>query len=152
MMKVKYDLESIRSRRRVGDCRGYTLLEMILVILIITLLIGMGVYSLVGVMGDAESVAAKADIKNLETNLIRYRTVCDAFPTNEQGLQALVTRPSVNPIPRQWKQLLKESAVKDPWGNPYQYKNPGTRNEGSYDIYSFGEDGVESEDDIGNWE
>jgi general secretion pathway protein G len=127
-------------------------MEMILVILIITLLIGMGVFSLVGVMGDAESVAAKADVKNLETNLIRYRTVCDMFPTNAQGLQALVTRPSANPIPKQWKQFLQASAIKDPWNLPYQYKNPGARNKGGYDIYSLGPDGVESEDDIGNWE
>jgi len=132
--------------------RGFTLMEMILVILIITLLIGMGVYGLVGVMGDAESVAAKADVKNLETNIIRYRTVCDTFPTNAQGLQALVTRPTANPIPKQWKQFLTKSAIVDPWGNVYQYKKPGVRNKGGYDIYSLGADGVESEDDIGNWE
>lgn len=150
-MRVEHQHIAFRSARP-GDCRGFTLMEMILVILIITLLIGMGVYSLVGVMGDAESVAAKADIKNLETNLIRYRTVCDMFPTNAQGLQALVARPATNPVPKQWKQLLKASAVEDPWGNPYQYKNPGVRNTGSYDIFSFGADGVESEDDIGNWE
>lgn len=132
--------------------RGFTLMEMILVILIITLLIGMGVYSLVGVLGDAESVSAKADIKNLETNLIRYRTVCDMFPTNEQGLQALVTQPAANPVPKSWKQLLKSSAIQDPWGAPYQYRNPGVRNQGSYDVFSLGADGVESDDDIGNWE
>lgn len=127
-------------------------MEMILVILIITLLMGMGVYSLVGVMGDAESVAAKADVKNLETNLIRYRTICDMFPSNEQGLKALVTRPTTNPIPKQWKQVLKQSAITDPWGNAYQYKRPGVRNKGSYDIYSLGADAVESDDDIGNWQ
>lgn len=148
-MRVK---DQYLARIKQGRNRGFTLMEMILVILIITLLIGMGVYSLVGVMGDAESVAAKADVKNLETNLIRYRTVCDMFPTNAQGLQALVTRPTSNPVPKQWKQFLQASAVQDPWNQPYQYKNPGVRNKGGYDIYSFGPDGVESEDDIGNWE
>ena len=84
--------------------------------------------------------------------LIRYKTKASLYPTTQQGLKALVTRPSDGPQPRSWKQYTKEPALYDPFGNPYQYQLPGTRNPDTYDIWSIGKDGKSgTEDDIGNW-
>ena len=132
--------------------KGYTLMEMLLVLGIIGLLLGLGVYSMVGVLGDADEGKVKADIRNFEANLIRYKTKAGVYPTSEQGLAALVKRPTTGPVPSAWKQFLKEDALIDPWTNPYQYRYPGKHNPGSYDIWSWGPDGQDGgEDDIGNW-
>ena len=132
--------------------RGFTLMEMLLVLAIIGLLVGMGSYMMVNVVGDAEDMKATADLKAFEANLIRYKTKASLYPTTQQGLKALVTRPSDGPQPRSWKQYTKEPALYDPFGNPYQYQLPGTRNPDTYDIWSIGKDGKSgTEDDIGNW-
>ncbi|MCB1061335.1 MAG: type II secretion system major pseudopilin GspG [Verrucomicrobiae bacterium] len=139
-------------KTRSAQARGYTLMEMLLVLGIIGLLLGLGVYSMVGVLGDADDSKVRADIQNFHANLIRYKTKAGIYPTTEQGLEALVKRPSSGPAPRAWKQFLKESALVDPWSKPYQYRYPGKHNPDSYDIFSFGMDGQEgTEDDIGNW-
>lgn len=140
---------TINRRSQAG---GYTLMEMLLVLGIIGLLLGLGVYSMTGVLGDADEGKAKADIKNFDANLIRYKTKAGIYPTTEQGLKALVERPSSGPAPRSWKPFLKEAALTDPWSNPYHYRYPGKHNPESYDIYSWGPDLKEgTEDDIGNW-
>lgn len=142
----------IRNRNSHSQFRGYTLMEMLLVLGIIGLLLGLGVYSMTGVLGDADEGKAKADIKNFEANLIRYKTKAGIYPTTEQGLRALVERPSAGPAPRSWKQFLKEPALTDPWSSPYQYRYPGKHNPDGYDIYSFGPDKQEgTDDDVGNW-
>ena len=132
---------------------GYTLMEMILVLGIIAILLGMGTFLMVNVLGDAEEGKAKADIQAIHASLIRYKTKGGMYPATEQGLEALVKRPSGGPAPKGWKQLMKESALNDPWGRPYQYRYPGKYNTDSYDIFSIGQDGKEgTEDDIGNWD
>ena len=132
---------------------GYTLMEMILVLGIIAILLGMGTFLMVGVLGDAEEGKAAADIKAIDGNLIRYKTKGGLYPSTEQGLEALVKRPSGGPTPKAWKPLMKEAGLTDPWGHPYQYRYPGKYNTDSYDIFSLGLDGKEgTEDDIGNWE
>ena len=137
-----------RSRR----AKGFTLMEMLLVLGIIALLVGMGTFMMVDVLGDAEEGKAKADIQTLRANLIRYKTKGGLYPTTEQGLDSLVTKPSDGPQPRSYKSLMQKEALLDPWGNPYQYRRPGKQNPEEFDIFSMGKDGQEgTEDDIGNW-
>ncbi len=138
----------LRARRA-----GFTLMEMILVLAIISLLLGAGVFTMVGVVEDAKLSRAEADLETLEANLVRYQTMALRFPTTEQGLMSLVNRPSVEPIPRKWTKKMEESALLDPWGKPYNYANPGARNPTGFDLWSVGPDGTNAtEDDIGNWE
>ncbi len=132
--------------------KGFTLMEMLLVLGIIALLVGMGTYMMVNVLGDAEEGKVKADIQTLKASLIRYKTKGGIYPTTEQGLKALVSKPADGPQPRSYKPLLSEQALYDPWGNLYQYRRPGRHNPEDFDIYSLGPDGKEgTDDDIGNW-
>jgi general secretion pathway protein G len=90
---------------------GYTLMEMMLVLFIIALILGGGVYLMQNVGQDAEITKAQSDVKTWETNLIRYKTKNLLFPTQAQGLQAMVTKPSGDPAPRYWVQLAKPEAM-----------------------------------------
>ena len=136
----------------MGSRSGFTLMEMMLVLFIIALILGGGVYLMQNVGQDAEISKAKGDIKIWETNIVRYKTGNMLAPTQQQGLEAMVSEPSGDPKPKMWRQLAKPEALMDPWGHKYQYRNPGKHNTGSYDIYSFGPDGLEgTKDDIGNW-
>lgn len=135
-----------------ASAHGYTLMEMILVLFIISLLLGGGVYLMQGVGQDAEVVKARADIKTWETNLIRYKTKALMLPTQPQGLEAMVKEPTSEPKPKMWTPMSKPEALIDPWGKKYQYRNPGKKNPQSYDVFSTGPDGQEgTADDIGNW-
>ena len=87
---------------------------------------------------DARVTAAKTDIANINQALKLYRLDNQRYPTSEQGLQALVTKPTSGPVPTNWKPYL-EKLPNDPWGNPYQYLNPGIKS--AIDIMSFGADG-----------
>lgn len=128
-------------------------MEMILVLGIIAVLLGSGAFMMKNVFGDAEIMDAKADVKALESSLVRYRTYAGMFPTQQQGLEALVSRPTDGPQPRSWKQLIEPSGLIDPWQSPYQYRTPGKMNPDSYDVFSMGPDRQEgTDDDIGNWE
>jgi general secretion pathway protein G len=123
-----------------------------LILGLIPLPVGMGSYMMVNVLRDAEEGKVKGDIQTLKASLIRYKTRGGQYPTTEQGLKALVTKPSDGPQPKSYKNLLSEQALYDPWGNLYQYRIPGKRSSEEYDIYSLGRDGQEgTEDDIGNW-
>lgn len=130
---------------------GYTLMEIMLVLAIISVLVGAGIYYLTGSLDVAKEQRVDADIQTLTTQLGTYESQNLFLPTTAQGLQALVTRPGSEPQPKRWKQMMKKTPI-DPWGMPYQYKNPGTKNPERFDIYSFGPDRVESGDDIGNWD
>jgi len=136
-------------RRRLLRSSGFTLMEMILVLAIIGILVGMGIFAMKGVVGDAEIGKATADIRTLETNVVRYRTMAGFVPSQAQGLEALSKKPNGNPAPRSWRQLTDASALTDPWGHPYQYRNPGKKNTSGYDIYSMGPDGQDgTQDDV----
>ncbi|MFT4638363.1 MAG: general secretion pathway protein G [Verrucomicrobiales bacterium] len=130
--------------------RGFTLVELVLVITIISILVGGGIYYMMGNVDVAKEVKAETDIKALTTQLQVYASRNLRTPTTEQGLRALVERPESEPAPENWTQLLEE-VLKDPWGKTYQYKIPAERSKKGYDLYSLGPDGIESEDDIGNW-
>ncbi len=132
--------------------KGFTLMEMLLVLGIIALLVGMGTYMMVNVLGDAEEGKVKGDLQAIHASLIRYKTKGGLYPTTAQGLKALVTKPTEGPQPKSYKTLLREQALYDPWGGLYQYRRPGKYNQETYDIFSMGIDGKENtEDDIGNW-
>ena len=91
---------------------------------------------------------AESDIKVLKMNLSTYKMLNEHLPTTEQGLQSFVTKPTIEPIPSRWRQLM-EKLPRDPWKKPYVYRNPGRFNPSGYDLYSLGPDRKESDDDIG---
>lgn len=131
---------------------AFTLLEMMVVLLIIALIIGSVAVVMNGVEGTANETTTRARINGIATALTSYKLDNLTYPTQEQGLEALVTRPSSPPQPRRWKAQLKADAIVDPWGRKLVYRNPGKHNSGGYDVYSLGNDGLDNtEDDIGNW-
>lgn len=137
-----------RRRRRPG---GFTLIELLLVVVIIGILAAIVVPKLAGRSEDARIAAAKADLKTLAGAIDRYEVDSGRFPTTEQGLAALLVKPSSAPEPKNWKgpYIDGRELPKDPWGNPYVYRFPGERNAQGYDLYSAGPDGQPgTEDDI----
>jgi len=135
--------------------RGFTLIEIMLVVIIIGILTAMIVPNIAGRSDVARKTAARTDIEsNLATALDLYHMDTGRYPTTEQGLMALVKAPTSGPVPAQWSgpYLKKKKIPKDPWGHDYSYVCPGAHNPDNYDLSSLGADGVESSDDITNWE
>ena len=121
--------------------RGFTLIEIMVVVIIIGLLASIVVPNVMERLDQANVQKARADFKSLQTALKLYHIDNFNYPTTEQGLEALITKPSIAPIPRNYKgNGYLESLPRDPWGNEYQYLSPGEGHE--YDIYSLGADGV----------
>ncbi len=135
--------------------RGFTLIEIMVVVVIIGLLAAFIVPQVMGRVDEARITKVKGDIQMLETALSMYRLDTARYPTTQQGLMALVTKPE-DPAVRNWKPGGYLSRVaKDPWGNEYRYVHPGTKGR-EYDLYSLGPDGQEGtsesdRDNIGNW-
>lgn len=133
--------------------KGFTLLELMIVVVIIGVLGALIVPSFMDRPNEARVMAAKTDISSIMQALKLYKLDNHRYPTTEQGLQALVTRPGSGPAPANWKPYL-DKLPNDPWGQPYQYLNPGIK--GEVDVLSFGADGQnggESFDaDIGSWQ
>lgn len=133
--------------------RGFTLVELMLVVIIISVLAAMVVPRLVGRSQQARIAAAEAQIEShLAVALGLYELDNGMFPSTEQGLASLKTKPVSSPAPPKWKGPYIRKVPKDPWGNPYVYICPGTHNIQDYDLSSYGPDGIESSDDIINWE
>jgi general secretion pathway protein G len=133
---------------------GFTLIEVMVVIVIIGILAAMIVPKIVGRTDDARIAKAKQDIVALKSGLNLYKLDNYNYPSTQQGLQALIAPPQGDPPARNWKPGgYIESLPKDPWGNPYQYLNPGTH--GDIDIFSLGADNAPGGEgvnaDIGNW-
>ena len=134
---------------------GFTLIEIMVVIAIIGILATLIVPKIMGRPDEARATAAKHDVGTLVQAFKLYRLDIGRYPTTEQGVRALVEKPTSEPVPQNWKAGgYLDSVPKDPWGNPYQYANPGTR--GEIDVYSFGADGkaggTGNDADIGNWQ
>jgi general secretion pathway protein G len=145
-------MKSIRPYKRA---RGFTLIEIMVVIAILGILAALVVPKIMGRPDEARIVAARQDIAAIRQALNLYRLDNQRYPTTEQGLQALVEKPATSPIPANWKAGgYLERLPKDPWGAPYQYLNPGLR--GEVDIYSLGADGATggagNDADIGSWD
>ena len=139
-----------RVRRR---SRGFTLIELMVVIMILGVLAALVVPNVMTRPDEARAVAARQDIAQVMQQLRLYRLDNGRYPSTEQGLQALVTRPGAGPAAPNWKPYLDRLPV-DPWGKPYQYLNPGVR--GEIDVFSWGADGQTggsgADADIGNWD
>ena len=132
---------------------GFTLVEIMVVVVILGILAVLIVPRVLGRSDEARQAAAKHDIATLMQSLKLYRLDNGRYPTNEQGLQALVTKPTSAPTPSNWKPYL-DKVPKDPWGNTYQYLSPGVH--GEIDVFSLGADnqpgGTGADLDIGSWQ
>jgi general secretion pathway protein G len=145
-------------RRIKHDNRGFTLIELMVVVIILGIL---ALYVGPKIMGEPEKakrVKAKMDIATFETALKMYKLDNGVYPTTEQGLTALVEKPETGNIPKKWREggyLEKRKVQKDPWGNEFVYISPGVH--GDFDIISYGKDGApggegEDDQDINNWD
>lgn len=120
---------------------GFTLIEIMVVVIIIGLLASVAVPTVIDKLDQAQVEKAKSDFKALQTALKLYRIDNFVYPTTEQGLDALVSKPSIAPVPRNWKSSgYIDKLQQDPWGRNYLYASPAEGHE--YDIYSLGADGV----------
>jgi general secretion pathway protein G len=141
------------SRMRLAAKRGFTLIELMVVLVIIGLLAALIVPNVLDRADDARLTAARTDVSNVMQSLKLYRLDNQRYPTGEQGLQALVTKPTASPVPQNWRPYL-EKLPQDPWGQPYKYLSPGLK--GEVDVFSLGADGKEGGEgkdaDIGSWQ
>ena len=133
--------------------RGFTLIELMVVLLIIGVLAALIVPNVLDRADDAKVTAAKTDVSNLMQALKLYKLDNGRYPSAEQGLAALVNKPTAEPVPPNWKKNL-DQLPKDPWGNAYVYLNPGVK--GEVDVMSLGADGQSGGEgknaDIGSWQ
>ncbi len=141
-------------RRRAAEARGFTLIEIMVVVVILAILAALIVPRVMSRPDEARVIAAQQDIRTLSQALKLYRLDNLRYPTTEQGLAALVKPPTIPPLAPNWKTGgYLERMPRDPWGNPYQYLSPGLH--GEIDIFSFGADGVAGGEgfdaDVGSW-
>jgi general secretion pathway protein G len=150
----------MRKRKKTNVCRdprGFTLLEILIVITILGILASLVAVKLMDRPGEARALKAQMDIQTLETALKLYKLDNAFYPTTEQGLMGLVEQPTTGRIPTKWREggyLEKGVLPKDPWGNDYLYLSPGVYNR-DFDLWSYGADGEEGgegeEADVTNW-
>ena len=153
MMKI--GSPTTRGRPRKGRAVGFTLIEVLVVIAILGILAAIVVPRIMDRPDEAKRVAAKADVGAIVQALKLYRLDNGFYPSTDQGLGALVQRPTSQPVPGNWKQGgYLERLPKDPWGSDYQFLSPGVR--GEIDVFSLGSDrargGEGNAADIGNWD
>ena len=142
---------------KINNQKGFSFLELMVVIVILGILATYIAPRFMGRTDDAKIVKTKIDIAALETSLKLYKLDNGNYPTTEQGIAALIEKPSTRPVPLNWKEngyLAKARIPKDPWGKPYLYISPGSH--GNYDIISYGADvspgGEGKNKDINSWE
>jgi general secretion pathway protein G len=148
-MTLLQKIQNLRTRAQAG----FTLIELMVVLVIIGVLAALIVPNVLDRADDARTTAARTDVNNLMQALKLYKLDNQRYPSAEQGLQALIARPTTNPLPINWKPYL-EKLPNDPWGRPYQYLNPGVKAE--IDVMSFGADGQPGGEgknaDVGSWQ
>lgn len=130
---------------------AFTLIEIVIVLTIISILAAGSIYMLKGNVDVAKETRVDGDLQNIMTQLQLYEARNMRPPTSDQGLKALVEKPTTEPLPEKWTALMEE-VPKDPWGQEYKYRYPAQKSKKPYDVWSVGKDGVDgNEDDIGNW-
>ncbi len=130
----------MNKRNRTKNQKGFTLIEILVVVFIIGLLATIILPKIMGRQEEAQRTKAMADIKNIQTALDLFKLDNGFYPSTEQGLEALVKRPETGRIPERWKEGgYLNKTPKDPWGKPYVYLSPGSH--GDYDLISYGADG-----------
>ena len=142
---------------KIKTTHGFTLIELMVVIVILGILVSFIAPRLMGRPDEAKQVKARIQMESLETAIKLYKLDSGMYPTTEQGLQALVEQPQTGTLPKKWRKggyLEKGRVPKDPWGNEFIYLSPGAH--GDYDIIAYGADGVpggeEFDKDINSWE
>lgn len=155
-MSIMRRLRSVRLARSLRDDRGFTLLEVLVVVVIIGILAALVGPSVFRRIGESRQVAAQNQITMFASALENYRLDAGTYPSTEQGLDALWSKPGLPPVPAVWSgPYLMQAPPNDPWGRPYLYRFPGEHNPGGYDLYSLGSDGMlggEGEArDVVNW-
>src|SRR3954470_3851168 len=121
---------------------GFTLLELVVVIIVLGLLAGLVAPQIIGRLSDAKSTTARTQIALLSVALDGYRLDNGSYPTTDQGLAALRDKPTRPPVPSNWSgPYLRKAVPLDPWGRPYLYRAPGEKNAGAFDLESLGRDG-----------
>ena len=143
-------------RKHFRSEAGFSFIEIMIVVVIIGFLASVVGPQLLGRVGKAKTVSAQNQMETFNLALEQYYLDNGMYPTTEQGLAALYTKPSISPVPKNWTgRYLQRDVPKDPWGNPYLYKCPGDHNTKTFDIYSNGKDGQEGgtgeNADITNW-
>ncbi|WP_310625891.1 type II secretion system major pseudopilin GspG [Limnohabitans sp.] len=142
-----------QTKPKIKRQRGFTLIELMVVLAIIGVLAALVVPNVLNRADDARVTAAKTDLGNLMQALKLYRLDNQNYPTAEQGLSALVAKPTAGPLPLNWKTYV-DKLPNDPWGRPYQYMNPGLK--GEVDVLSLGADGQPGGEgknaDLGSWQ
>lgn len=143
--------------KHLSNRRGFTLIEIMVVIVILAMLAALVGPKLMGRTDDAKIQTTRTQIGNLETALKLYKLDNGTYPSTEQGLNALLSKPTVGVIPKNYKEggyLEKKQVPKDGWGNDYLYVSPGEH--GDYDLFSYGSDGAKGGEgknsDINNWD
>lgn len=145
------------NENRINDQRGFTLIELMVVVVILGILAGLIVPRIMGRPEEARRMKARVQMESIETALKLYKLDNGNYPSTDQGLEALVQPPSVGQLPKKWREggyLEKGKVPKDPWDNDYVYLSPGLH--GDYDITSYGADaqpgGEGKDEDINSWE
>jgi general secretion pathway protein G len=151
---LQFDVMPPKSRRLPPSrTNGFTLIELMVILVVIGVLAALIVPNVLDRADDSKVTAARNDVNNLMQALKLYRLDNQAYPTAEQGLKSLTTRPTAPPIPTNWRPYVDKLPT-DPWGRPYQYLNPGLH--GPVDVLSLGADGQPGGEgnnaDIGSWQ
>lgn len=142
-MKIRPSHTSLRA--------GFTLIEIVITLTIIAILASGSIYLLKGQIDSAKDTRVDSDIQAIGLALQSYESRALRMPTTEQGLKALVEKPTIEPVPENYRAFMEEMP-KDPWGAEYKYRFPAQKSKKPYDVWSMGPNGLDGdEDDMGNW-